>query len=789
MNNDLLKIRTLSYLSVASGDRAGIIDVDLEHDEWGIPYIPARRIKGVLRESALEVCEMLDIDPGIMTHIFGSRGEHDGTFYISNCYVSGYEDIRTLLLAVKKSRLSALRDVLSQRYISQCYTELRFQTAIDENGVAQDHSLRVTRVVKPYMEFSGHVNAALLSVAERALLYLGIRNLRRMGLKRNRGFGRVEMDFISSQFDEFTSETAVNILKTFRDHPKSWHLENSPREPVDFTQTQNVPGHGEPYRLGFSIYLINPIVLARQQGDQNTINTERVIPNTTIRGLFAAQLIKRLNVHHVEDHELFRRLFYDHGPQGVYWGSAYRYMPVMTDEGTVAPDSKTFEPAPLFLRQGKDEDVPNQITNIFEVPGEDFVENYIPFRQWIRTSAVEKESIQPTESLYTTPGPRTKFYFHSARNRSRGHSVQGDREIFYYEALEEHQQFEGEIVGPEILLEQVQSIVGTSFRGYIGRSKNAQYGEVEVQLQGLQPKRFFGDTDDDVIITLVTPGIFYNEAGFPDPSWQNVSRYLRNALEWDEQICEDMLDVVAKSYAVEHYVGIWRTKSPTEMALDAGTSFKADGQCLKDRRPQLLRLLVTGLGERTHEGFGRIELFWSSERHMDLLVQQPASKDFRAMGSLLQGSSAKTLIQNTFRYALKEYVGQEAVECALSINTETYRFSSLHSHMIERLRALFRKASGIDEFIQLLQYDSQSEKPFFKMLRLTGWSDQFTVDKFTSQVDGWFGRFTDKLIHSSFGPQIEEIIHPLKEDVAFSYALIQQYWLIILETIRRKLSD
>lgn len=782
MNNDLLKIRTRSYLSVASGDSAGIIDVDLEQDEWGIPYIPARRIKGVLRESALEVCEILDIHPAIMTNIFGMRGENDGKFYISNFYVSGYEDIRNLLLEVNKSH--QLQDVLSQRYISQCYTELRFQTAINENGVAQDHSLRVTRVVKPYMEFYGHVNSSSLSAAERALIYLGVKNLRRMGLKRNRGFGRVDVDFISSQFDGFTTETAINTLKTFRHNPKSWRLENAPRvEPVAVTQTQNVESHDKPYRLGFSIYLINPIVLARQQGDQNMINTERVIPNTTIRGLFAAQLIKRLHVPYVEDHELFRRLFYDHGPQGVHWGSAYRYVPEIIGEGTVASDAKTFESAPLFLRQPKGEDLPNQVTNIFEVPAEDFVESYIPFRWWIRTSAVEEESIE--QSLYTTRGPRTKFYFHSARNRYRGHSVQGDREIFYYEALEEHQGFEGEIVGPKDLLEQVQRILGPSFRTYIGRSKNAQYGEVEVQFQELQSMGFLGDIDDDIIITLVTPGIFYNEAGFPDPSWQNVSRYLRNALEWDEQICDDTLDVIAKSYPVEHYVGIWRTKSPTEMALDAGTSFKVDGQCLKDCRTQLLRLLATGLGERTHEGFGRIKLFSWSEPNIGLL-QRSSSNDSSTMESLLQDSTVKSLIQNAFRYALKEYVGQKAVEFA-SNYSNCKDCSGLSSHMIARLRALFMKASGIDEFIQLLQYDPQSEKPFYKMLRMKKWSDKFTVDKFTSQVVDWFKLFT--LEGGSLRPLIEEIIQPLKDDVAFSYALIQQYWLIILETIHRELSD
>ncbi len=789
MDDELLKIRTLSYLSIASGDSVGSIDVDLEQDEWGIPYIPARRVKGVLKENALEVCEMLGVHPDIMTSVFGNHGKNDGKFYISSFFISGYDTIRKLLLEIREAGPKELRNVLNKRYISQCYSELRYQTALDERGIAQDHSLRVTKAVKPSVEFVGHVNSALLSVTERALIYLAVKNLRRMGLKRNRGFGRVEVGFTSLQFDDFTSEKAIRTLKTFRYSTNTEPIESSPqREAINMTEPISESLQFEPHRLRFAIHLIDPIVLARQQGDQNTIDTERIVPNTTIRGLFASQLIKRLQLQDcVEDDELFRSLFYDHGPQGIYWGAAYRYSPEITEEGS-AHEYKTFEPAPLFVRQIKGEELSNHATNIFELSAEDLVENYIPFRRWVRSSADNTGLIQPIDHLYTISGPGTKFYFHSARNRYKGHSVQGDHEIFYYEALEERQQFEGEIVGPKVLLEQLQSLIGKSFPAYIGRSKNAQYGQVEVQLQSVQPMRLL-ECDDDVIITLVTPGIFYNEAGFPDPSWQNVLRYLQNALGWDAQTCDDNLDIVAASHPIEHYVGVWRTKSPTELALVAGTSFKVGGQCLKNRRTQLERLLVAGFGERTHEGFGRVKFFWSSDSNIDLFKQQSSSNDSKAVAALLQHQNARDLIHGAFRHALKEYIEQEAIECTTTIDVTQNPFSNLHGHMVERLRALFMRAAGMEEFIHLLKYDPQSEKPFYKMLKMTPWADEFNVDKFTSQVAVWCEQSMNKLLGGSLANPIAEIIQSVKDDATFSYALIQRYWLIILGTISRQLSD
>jgi CRISPR/Cas system CMR subunit Cmr4 (Cas7 group RAMP superfamily) len=62
MKTYTLKLTLLSPCLIGSGEGFGaVIDSDIVFDEFGIPYIPAKRIKGCLRDSAIEVCEMFKL--------------------------------------------------------------------------------------------------------------------------------------------------------------------------------------------------------------------------------------------------------------------------------------------------------------------------------------------------------------------------------------------------------------------------------------------------------------------------------------------------------------------------------------------------------------------------------------------------------------------------------------------------------------------------------------------------------------------------------------------------------
>lgn len=58
-NQMKIKIELLSDLCTCSGETYNsMVDMDVVYDENGIPYIPAKRLKGCIRESALEMQEL-----------------------------------------------------------------------------------------------------------------------------------------------------------------------------------------------------------------------------------------------------------------------------------------------------------------------------------------------------------------------------------------------------------------------------------------------------------------------------------------------------------------------------------------------------------------------------------------------------------------------------------------------------------------------------------------------------------------------------------------------------------
>jgi len=89
--------------------------------------------------------------------------------------------------------MNEYQDIITRESIINQYTELRQQTAIDEGtGTAQEHSLRTIRVAKRGISFTGTIDIEEANDDLIALLYFACKNLRRIGTKRNRGFGSIE---------------------------------------------------------------------------------------------------------------------------------------------------------------------------------------------------------------------------------------------------------------------------------------------------------------------------------------------------------------------------------------------------------------------------------------------------------------------------------------------------------------------------------------------------------------------------------------------------------------------
>lgn len=191
------KIKVLSPLHLGSGEENVVIDAEIVHDELGLPYFPAKRFKGLLYESALEVAEMFelanvqlftksDIDQ-LFQHNYQSN---DGVrLIIPNLYLSQYQDMRREWKSLQSNYPEYFQpaDVLEQ------YTSIRYQTRIDrEKGIAADTSLHNMRVLNAGITFSANIKVKNASALQMQIIALAFRNLSQAGVKRNRGFGNIE---------------------------------------------------------------------------------------------------------------------------------------------------------------------------------------------------------------------------------------------------------------------------------------------------------------------------------------------------------------------------------------------------------------------------------------------------------------------------------------------------------------------------------------------------------------------------------------------------------------------
>ena len=180
------KIKFFSNWHCGSGLSAGA-DVDLLviKDKNGLPFVPGKTIKGLVREAMLDIKEFegyegkqINIDK-----LLGKKNEKDD------------EEMQSGELFFYNATIpeSIAEEIIGADAASYLYTAIS-STAIEEDGVAKDHSLRRMEVTIP-CELEGIIHGVREENEkdiEKALKYI-----KRLGQNRNRGLGRCDICDIS----------------------------------------------------------------------------------------------------------------------------------------------------------------------------------------------------------------------------------------------------------------------------------------------------------------------------------------------------------------------------------------------------------------------------------------------------------------------------------------------------------------------------------------------------------------------------------------------------------------
>ncbi|MBE8949600.1 MAG: CRISPR-associated protein [Quinella sp. 3Q1] len=203
-------IKILSPIHLGSGQADVNVDAEIVRDEFGFPYFPGKRFKGLLYESAVEVVEMFELSglasekSSPLEKIFHRHSESDVQLVVPNFFIRPRAEYERLCaewkyLQWKYPEIFTAFDVLNE------FTSLRYQTRL-EDGIAADGSLHNLRVLDAGLEFFGEVTLLNADKEIVNLLALAIKNLTAAGTKRNRGFGRIKC---TATFDGLPADKLV----------------------------------------------------------------------------------------------------------------------------------------------------------------------------------------------------------------------------------------------------------------------------------------------------------------------------------------------------------------------------------------------------------------------------------------------------------------------------------------------------------------------------------------------------------------------------------------------------
>lgn len=159
-----------------SGLAAGAdVDALVVKDENGLPFVPGKTMKGLVREAVEEIRSMQGKESDEeFIEAFGyfddKERKEKGCMFFTNAELN-------------KEEYEAIVSNDAARFMCRNIAN----TAIDDNGIAQEHSLRKMEVVVP-CALHGEILNVPEEMADEIIQSLGF--IKRLGQNRNRGLGR-----------------------------------------------------------------------------------------------------------------------------------------------------------------------------------------------------------------------------------------------------------------------------------------------------------------------------------------------------------------------------------------------------------------------------------------------------------------------------------------------------------------------------------------------------------------------------------------------------------------------
>ena len=577
-----IQIKCLEDIMPGNGESVpGIIDNDILMDEYGLPYMHAKTFKGHLREQmSLLQYNGAYTDIKIDTLLGGSNidASATGKIKVSGIHVS--EQVRAAIsAAIRKGEVT-------REEIINSLTVIRQFTRINEDGVADNGSLRTVRMAAAGLSFETFIFTEGLTQEEYHFINDAVRGIQHIGTYKSKGKGTVQCLVI----DDYSGE--VNRMSASCQQEESGSMQS----------------FGMKNYVCYKIRLEEPVKMGTE-GNQANTEALTYLAGSSLRGTWVAEYIKKYE----PQRELFlNTFFYD----------AYPYL-----EGGEKVAGKAFIPVPSVYyadkhkkREGEKNDQPYEAyCRLDEKPKEG--EQRIGRERYCHL----EDNTEKTEGCrLELLGVRREGYLHTALRKENGDGTVEKQKMFRYEAIAPGQTFVGfirckdeETAGQFVDVMRVDPQDKDSDQAsedagkvvYIGGSRGSGYGRCHICdvecITEEEAQRYFASAKRKK-----------REGGFTIYALSNLlptDEYGAEIGKIDEKYLEKALGIskvrLSKAFVnmmrSSGFNNVWRAGSVQRTGVGAGSVYVYEC-CGIPSEEGIRKLEKEGIGQRRQEGFGRI---------------------------------------------------------------------------------------------------------------------------------------------------------------------------------------
>ena len=187
-----IQIELLSDAAFGRGEgTAGVVDVEVEHDEWGLPLLGGKTIRGLLRDSWFPMGHCFPELDEAARRVFGTEADCDecSIVRIGDAVV---DDVTRRWIEAAEAREN---HPIPPAAVLEALTDIRRQTSEDRRtGAPAETTLRAVRVIVRGLTLQAPLHwLADPTARDVRCLSLALLATRHAGLSRNRGRGHIRM--------------------------------------------------------------------------------------------------------------------------------------------------------------------------------------------------------------------------------------------------------------------------------------------------------------------------------------------------------------------------------------------------------------------------------------------------------------------------------------------------------------------------------------------------------------------------------------------------------------------